>query len=132
MMTTRTRMRTTITDAPPTSRKDRVAVERAKPAVSGSRPALERGEREAGARRALVVASLAGLIGAFGVVAGSERPLQAADDERPFLVSSANPGRVVAEVPIPSADGQGIETVVRFIAPEPDAPESDVRTRATS
>jgi hypothetical protein len=121
-----------MTDTQPTSHGDRVEVERAKRAPSASRSARERVEREAGARRALFVASIAGLIAASGVVAVSHRPLQAPDEGRPSLVGEANTARrVVAEVPILSADGEGVETVIRFIAPEPDTAAPHVRTRAT-
>jgi hypothetical protein len=92
----------------------------------------ERAAREAGARRALFVASVAGLIAAFGVVAASDGPLQTTGDVRPASVGAAAAGqRVVAEVPILSADGRSIETVVRFIAPEPGTAAARLRTRAS-
>jgi hypothetical protein len=124
--------KSTMTDVQPSPREDRGQMERARPAGSASRAVQERAEREAGARRALFIASVAGLIATFGVVAASDSPLRAIDEDRPPPIGEAvSSRRVVAEVPILSVDGQRVETVVHFIAPEPGKTAPRLRTRAS-
>jgi hypothetical protein len=107
-------------------------ITRSRSAASASRSVQERSEREAGARRALFVASVAGLAAALSVVAVSGGPPHVAEE-----VQTASGGetpaarRIVAEIPIPAADGQGIETIVRIVAVGPDTAAPDIRTGAT-
>ena len=122
-----TTKQTTMTDA--LSPAPRAGIGRSRPAAS--RLVQERTEREAGARRVLFVASVAGLAATLGVVAVSAGPPPAADGVRPAPGGTAAARRIVAEVPILGADGRGVETIVRFVATGPDTPPPDVRTRAT-
>lgn len=120
---------TTMTEAQSTPRD--AGITRPKGPASASRTAQERAEREAGARRALFVASVAGLAATLGVVAASGGP-PVADEVRPAPGGeTAAARRIVAEIPISTVDGRGVETIVRIVAAGPDAAPSDIRTRAT-
>lgn len=101
--------------------------------LRGSNKAAERLEKEAAARRALFVASIAGIVGAFGLIAASELPPAMADAEIP--VAATEPGlgnRVLAEVPIGQiAEGGAHQTIIRIVAADPQPTPAHLRTRAS-
>lgn len=92
----------------------------------------ERLEREAAARRLVFVASLAGFVAVFGLIATAGKPTPALSPEQPALARQFTPAnRVVAEVPVSGLNGDTTQTIIRIVAPEPQAPAPHVRTRAS-
>lgn len=127
MMTTMTKKKT-MTDPHPAAQS--AGSEKSRPAAS--RLAQERTEREAAARRALFVASVAGLATSLGVIAVSVGSPQAAAEIRPPVVAERTVSRgVIAEFPIPAADGRGVETIIRFVVSGAETAAPDLRTRAS-
>lgn len=129
MRGTSTTVNTTMTeirDAP-----QRSNVGQARPAGTPSPKVKERLEREARARRALFVASLAGLAATLSVVVVSAGPPQEIDAAKPPAARVVPSQPTVAQVPIPPADDRTGVITIRIGASTQDAPQPDVRTRAT-
>ena len=101
-------------------------------AGSGKGKTRERLEREATARRAVFVASLAGFVGLFGLIATTGKPTPVLSPEQPALASEL-PGanRAVAEIPVSGLNGDTTQTIIRIVAPESQSPAAHVRTRAS-
>jgi len=92
----------------------------------------ERLEREAVARRAAFATALAGFVLLFGLIATGGKPTPATSQEQPVRLSNATrAGRVVAEIPITGIAGDSTQTIIRLVAPEPQEPSPQVRTRAS-
>jgi hypothetical protein len=102
-----------------------------RPSGSVSPKLQQRMEREARARRGLFVASVAGLVATLGIVAVSAGAPQATNTVQSVAASESQGQRFVAEVPIQLSESQNVATIVRIVAPAPDAPTRDVSTRAT-
>ena len=102
-----------------------------RPPGSASPKLQERLEREMRARRALFVASIAGLAAALGIVAGTAGVSQVTAPAQQAISQNAVDPRVIAEIPVPSADNTQVETIVRIMAPAQNAPAPDIRTRAS-
>jgi hypothetical protein len=101
-------------------------------AAAKAHRAAERLEREAAMRRAVFVAALAAFAAVFGLVAAIGKPAATASAPELALAGDAVPaGRVIAEVPVANANGDGVPTIVRIVAPEQGASLPHVRTRAT-
>lgn len=122
-------MNTTMTEIRDAS--ERSNVRQARPAGTPSPRVKERLEREARARRALFVASLAGLAVTLSVVvvsAGLPQEIDAANPPAAHVV----PSQVTeAQVPTQPADDRTAVITFRIGASTQDAPQPDVRTRAT-
>lgn len=101
-------------------------------ADTGRRKADERLQKEAAARRALFVATLAGFVAVFALIAASGTPDTASGVTGDTVEGEAAPsGRVVAEAPIANLLGDGATTIVRIMAPDQRAPAPHLRTRAS-
>ncbi len=100
--------------------------------TTGTGKTAERLEREAAARRAVFAASLAGFVALFGLIAVAGKPAPAANAQPSVPVSDfARGNRVLAEVPITGLNGGDGQTIIRIVAPEPEAEAPHVRTRAS-
>lgn len=104
---------------------------RPRPPGAASPRMQERLEREARARRALFVASVAGLAAVLGVISVTATSAPATDASPPSIIQNAADQRVIAEIPVQSADNTQVETIVRIMAPARNTPAPDVRTRAS-
>jgi hypothetical protein len=92
----------------------------------------ERLEKEAAARRALFVASLAGFVALFALIAASGTPETASGVAGTAMTGAAAPSdRVIAEVPVANLNGDGAETIIRIVAPDQGAAATHLRTRAS-
>lgn len=118
-----------MTEAPAAPRGS--GAQKTRPPGSASSKVQERLEREMRARRALFVASVAGLAATLGIVAATVGVSQATGTAQPVMVTPSPGQRVVAEIPIQPVDSGGVQTIVRIVAPAQDAPRTDVRTRAS-
>lgn len=98
---------------------------------SASPRVQERLEREARGRRALFVASIAGLAATLGIVAGSAGESPATAPAQQAVIQNAADQRVIAEIPVPGAGNAQVETIVRIMAPAQNAPAPHIRTRAS-
>jgi hypothetical protein len=119
----------------------RVAGKAATPSRRDGRPATadrdqkarQRLEREAGVRRAVFVASVAGFIAVLGLVAVAGKPgAEPGVAEAPAWHDAAAPRRVLAETSITNVlDPGGPETIIRIVEPESAPTQARLRTRAT-
>ena len=129
MRGTSTTVNTTMTETRDASQRSNVR--QARPAGTPSPRVKERLEREARARRALFIASVAGLAATLSVVVISAGPPQGIDAVKPPAANALPAQRIVAQVPIQPAEDQTGVVTFRLGAPVQDAPQPDVRTRAT-
>jgi hypothetical protein len=87
-------------------------------------------EREATLRRAVFVASLAGFVAVFGLVAVKGEPGASGNVQQPALPGDTlTANRVLAEVPV--TDANGAPMIIRVVTPDTQTTRPHVRTRAT-